>query len=158
MTDCEGTPVAAGVPPETARAALEKLLASPHFRNARRLSELLRFLGTKAIASETAQVDEYLIAVEVYGRDPDFDPRVDPIVRVEADRLRAKLRGYYEAEGRDDPIRIRLPLASYAPVCEAAPQPGPPIATARRRPLRLTLAELPRYPGPLSRLPRARTQ
>ena len=130
MTDLEVTPADASVPPETAQAILKKLLASPHFSNARRLSEFLRFIALKAAAGDAAQVDEYLIAHEVYGRDAGYDPKVDSIVRVEANRLRAKLRDYYEAEGRDDPVRMRLPLDSYAPVFEAAPQPvscrGPP--------------------------------
>jgi TolB-like protein/Flp pilus assembly protein TadD len=144
MGDREETPGGAGVPPETARAILEKLLASPHFSNSRRLREFLRFITLKAIAGETAKIDEYLIAFEIYGRDPDYDPKVDSIVRVEANRLRAKLRDYYEAEGRDDAVRIQLPLASYAPVFEVGPQPGlptvPPAAAAQRTPLRLTLA------------------
>jgi hypothetical protein len=72
-----------------AQATLEKLLASPHFPNARRLSEFLRFVTLKAMADETAQADEYPIAFEIYGRDPDSDPKADSIVRVEANRLRA---------------------------------------------------------------------
>jgi TolB-like protein/Tfp pilus assembly protein PilF len=140
MTDREEPPVGASVSPETAQAALKKLLASPYFSNARRLSEFLQYIALKAMAGETAQIDEYLIAFEIYGRDPDYDPKVDSIVRVEANRLRAKLRDYYEAEGRGDPVRIRLPLQSYVPVFEAAPQPAPPIAAARRTPVRLTVA------------------
>jgi TolB-like protein/Tfp pilus assembly protein PilF len=143
MTERETTTVDAGVPPETAQAMLKKVLASPHFANARRLSEFLRFITLKAAAGETAQVDEYLIASEIYGRNPDYDPKVDSIVQVEANRLRAKLRDYYEAEGRGDPVRIRLPLDSYTPVWEAA-QPDPdadsPATAPRRTPLRLTLA------------------
>ena len=108
MSDLEGTSVEASVPPETARATLQKVLASLHFSNSRRLGELLGFIAQKAIAGEMAEVNEYLIAFEIYGREPDYDPKVDSIVRVEANRLRAKLRGYYEAEGRDDAVRIRL--------------------------------------------------
>jgi hypothetical protein len=59
---------------------------------------------------------EYSIGIEVYGRKPDFDPRVDAIVRVEASRLRGKLREYYDSAGRTDPIRIELPKGSYAPL------------------------------------------
>jgi TolB-like protein/Flp pilus assembly protein TadD len=144
MTDCERNPADAGVPPEIARATLHKVLASPHFSGSRRLSEFLRLIALKAIAGETARVNEYLIAFEVYGRDPDYDPKADSIVRVEANRLRAKLRAYYEVEGHEDPVRIRLPLESYIPVFEAAP-PGAgfaatPITAVRRTPLRLTLA------------------
>jgi len=139
MTGSADHGVDAGVQPESAQAALEKVLASPHFSNSRRLSEFLRCSGSRAIAGEAAGLDELLIARQIYGRDPDYDPRVDSIVRVEANRLRAKLRAYYEAEGGRDPVRIRLPQDSYIPVFEAAPEPAPPGA-ARKRPLLLTLA------------------
>ncbi|HLY19290.1 MAG TPA: tetratricopeptide repeat protein [Bryobacteraceae bacterium] len=139
MTDREGAPGEAPVSPETAPAILTKLLGSPHFSNARRLREFLRFVVSKAAAGETARISEHLIAMEVYGRDADYDPAVDSIVRVEANRLRAKLRDYYEAEGRDDPVRLRLPADSYVPVLESAP-PGTAAAPQRRTPLRLTLA------------------
>jgi serine/threonine-protein kinase len=144
MTDRNGAPVDGGVCPSIAEAMLEKVLASPNFSNARRLSEFLRFIVLKAAAGETEQIDEHLVAVEIYGRPQDFDPKTDSIVRVEANRLRAKLSAYYEAQGCDDPVRIRLPLESYVPVFEA---PSPPAATssmpltmARHTPMRLILA------------------
>lgn len=55
--------------------------------------------------------------MEVFGRGPDFDPAVDAIVRVDAGRLRARLRDYYEGEGRNDPLRIDIPKGGYALVC-----------------------------------------
>jgi L-aspartate-alpha-decarboxylase len=61
------------------------------------------------------EINEYSIGVEVYDRPTAFDPRIDSTVRVEAGRLRAKLREYYEAEGRDSAIRIQLPKGSYSP-------------------------------------------
>jgi TolB-like protein/Tfp pilus assembly protein PilF len=65
--------------------------------------------------------------VEVFGRPADFDPAIDPIVRIEATRLRDKLRDYYSTEGRNDPVRIELPKGSYAPLIElqAASAPTP---------------------------------
>lgn len=138
--DREGSPASPGLPPETAQLLLKKLLASPHFTNARRLSEFLRLITLRAAAGQTAQIDESYIAMEIYGRHPDYDPRVDHIVRVEASRLRAKLRDYYEAEGRDDAVRIRLPQDSYRPVFEAAPGASAPAARPRRTPLPLALA------------------
>jgi len=116
------------VTPETAQAVLQKLLASRQFANARKLSEFLKFVTLKTTAGETAQIKEYVIALEVYGRRPDYDPKVDSIVRVEASRLRAKLREYYDSEGRNDPIRLQFPLGSYVPVFETLPEP-PGIAT-----------------------------
>jgi TolB-like protein/Tfp pilus assembly protein PilF len=125
-----------GLPPDAA-AMLQKVLASPQFTNARRLSEFLRWITLKAAAGERERVTESRIAVEIYGRQPDYDPQADSIVLVEANRLRAKLRDYYEAEGRQDPVRIRLPLDSLVPVFEAGTQP---TTTARRIPIRLTAA------------------
>jgi len=144
VTGGDGSSLGWGVTPEAAQSALKKLLDSPYLSNSRRLSEFLQFIVRKAIAGGIAKVDESLIAFEVYNRDPDYDPTVDSIVRVESSRLRAKLRDYYEAEGRDDAVRIRLPLDSYTPVFEVAAQahssapPPPPVA--RRTPFTLTLA------------------
>lgn len=131
------------MPLETAQAILQKILASPHFSKARRLSEFLRFVVLKTTSGESEEVTEDLIALKIYGRGAGYDPKVDSIVRVEANRLRAQLRAYYEAEGRLDPIRVRLPPESYVPVFEAASQfpapAAPPPTTARHTPLRLTL-------------------
>ncbi len=124
---------------ETARAILKKLLASPHFSNARRLGEFLQLITLKAASGDAARVDERLIASEIYGRHPDYDPAVDPIVRVEANRLRARLHEYYETEGRSEPVRLSLPPDSCVPLFEVAPV-TPPAAPARRPPLRLAAA------------------
>jgi hypothetical protein len=89
--------------------ALDHLLASPPFENSERLCRFLRFVIKKALDGEGAAIKEYSIALEVYGRPSSYDPKVDSIVRVEASRLRTKLREYYETEGREDDIRIELP-------------------------------------------------
>jgi len=101
---------------EVVRVNLEKAIASSPFATADRLRRFLRYIVEKSLAGEADVLKEYPIGVEVYGRKPDFDPRVDAIVRVEASRLRGKLREYYEAAGRDDPIRIELPKGTYAPL------------------------------------------
>ncbi len=102
---------------------LEELLRTPRFAGAERISRFLRFVVAKTLAGEAAEIKETLIATEVYGRRPDYDPRADSIVRVEASRLRAKLKDYYENEGAADAIRIDLPKGSYVPVfLELAPQ------------------------------------
>jgi TolB-like protein len=101
---------------EVVRVNLEKAIASSPFATADRLRRFLRYIVEKSLAGEVDVLKEYPIGVEVYGRKPDFDPRVDAIVRVEASRLRGKLREYYEAAGRDDPIRIELPKGTYVPL------------------------------------------
>jgi TolB-like protein len=132
------------------RRQLDRILASEGFANAERMSRFLQFVVERALAGESDQVKEYLVGVEVFGRDEQYDPRLDSIVRVEARRLRAKLDEYYAREGANDPVMITMRRGTYAPAFdvrepEAAPRepdpptPQPALATARRRP-RLALA------------------
>lgn len=93
-------------------ALIERFSRSP------RIVELLTHLCEKYFAGETEQLNELQIAVEVFGRSRDFDRSQDAIARVEAHRLRKKLREYYEAEGRSHHIQISLPPGSYIPVFE----------------------------------------
>jgi TolB-like protein len=101
--------------PEEIRAQLQRILESPVFSTALRLSQFLQFVVVRSIEGQAAAIKEYLIGVEVYNRAPSYDPKADSIVRAEASRLRAKLREYYEADGKNDPIRIDLPKGSYTP-------------------------------------------
>lgn len=103
-------------PEEQVQAALERILATRHFAQTPRLSAFLRLVVAKALRGESGQIKEYLIGAEVYERDENYDPRVDSIVRVEATRLRARLRTYYETDGRNDALRIELPKGSYVPL------------------------------------------
>ena len=114
------------------RAALDRVLASPGFVNAGRLSRMLRFVVERALAGEADQLKEYLLGVDVFDRPSDYDPRLDSIVRVEARRLRAKLAEYYQAEGAGELLRFRLPKGGYAPVFERAPMPAPVAAPPER--------------------------
>lgn len=70
----------------------------------------------RALAGQTEVVKEYHIGVEVFGKPDSWDPRIDPIVRVEFNRLRQKLRQYYEEAGADDAIIIEFPARGYVPV------------------------------------------
>src|SRR5690349_11377959 len=101
---------------DNVRLQLAKILASPEFVNAERLSHFLRFVVDKNQAGEGNHLKEYVIGIEVYGRNQLFDPRTDSIVRVEAGRLRQKLERYYHHEGLRDPIVISLPKGRYTPV------------------------------------------
>src|SRR5262249_17413395 len=99
-------------------------LATPPFQRSPRQSAFLRFVVEKALAGEADQIKEYEIAVQVYGRSPDHSTRVDPIVRVEAARLRSKLLEYYAGAGAGELMRISLPKGSYVPeftLAEAGP-------------------------------------
>jgi TolB-like protein/Flp pilus assembly protein TadD len=95
---------------------LERILASPTFRQGDRLKRFLTFIVSEAVAGRRHELKEYVIGVQVFGKEETFDPRTDPIVRVQARRLRAKLVRYYRDEGRADETLIELPKGGYAPV------------------------------------------
>lgn len=100
------------------KAALEAVLASAVFAQAGRSRELLRFVVAETIAGRGERLKGYTIAVEVFGRSADFDAQSDPLVRVEAGRLRKRLTEYYHGHGRNDRVRIELPRGGYAPTFE----------------------------------------
>jgi len=114
------------------RAELERLLASQEFRNSERRSRLLKYLVEKAVAGEP--VKEYSIGVDVFDKSPDYDPRIDPAVRVEMGRVRTRLADYYAGEGKANRERLEFPKRSYTPALQAA-DPSP---AATRRPWPLT--------------------
>jgi hypothetical protein len=78
------------------RNELERIIDSESFRNARRLRAFLRFIVEETLAGRSADIKEYAIGVAVCGRPESFDPKVDPIVRVDATRLRSRLELYYQ--------------------------------------------------------------
>ncbi|MBI3696829.1 MAG: hypothetical protein HY238_18580 [Acidobacteria bacterium] len=118
------------------QAQLSKILASPVFAGSDRMSRFLRFTVERALRGEGDRLKEYLLGVEVFDRRSSYDPRIDPIVRVEARRLRSKLEKYYETEGRGDPVRIDFPKGGYSPVLRERDRAAP-------APERRTIAVLP---------------
>jgi serine/threonine-protein kinase len=99
-----------------ARDQLDRVLSSATFRQVDRLKRFLRFIVDEALGGRGDQLKEYVIGVQVFDKDASFDPRADPIVRVQARRLRARLVRYAREEGGSDPIVIELPKGGYAPV------------------------------------------
>ncbi len=95
---------------------LDRILRSETFQHADRLKRFLTFIVTEAIAGRQADLKEYVIGVQVFLKKDTFDPRTDPIVRVQARRLRAKLVRYYREESQTDAITIELPKGGYVPV------------------------------------------
>ena len=89
------------------------------------MARFLRLAVERTLEGRSDELKEYLIGVEVFDRKPSYDPRVDPIVRVEARRLRAKLKQYYEGDGRGDPLLIEFATGTYAPQFRAAGEPAP---------------------------------
>jgi adenylate cyclase len=101
---------------EAVRKQLDRVLASPGFGRNERLSRFLRFVVDRHLEGRDQELKESLIAVEVFGRKPDYDPKQDSIVRSEAARLRARLVEYYAGGGKDDALVIELPKGGYTPV------------------------------------------
>lgn len=110
-------------------AALDRVLGSSVFRGPGRASRFLQFAANKTLSGEGSQLKEYRIGLEVFGRSAAFDPRIDPIVRVEARRVRQKLQQYYDGEGANDPVRMEMPRGSYVITFAGPPQ------TTRAQPL-----------------------
>jgi tetratricopeptide (TPR) repeat protein len=127
--------------------ARHRLTASSTFGRSRRLVRLLEFTIDAAIGGRADEIKESTLGSEVYDRGPDFDPRVDGIVRVEATRLRQKLAEYYQGAGQSDPIRIEYPKGSYVPTFRLAPAIAdtPPAVAAAVSPAP-EIVESPRPP------------
>ena len=93
---------------------LERVLQSRVFERAQRSQRFLRYLVEAALEEPPVSVKEYTIAIDVFDRDADYDPSVDATVRVEASRLRGRLREFFDEEGRNDPWLIEVPKGGYA--------------------------------------------
>ena len=105
------------LPDAVVRAQLERILASEVFSRSQQLRRFLSFIVEQRLAGQGHSLKESVLAHELYGKGTDFDGGTDPVVRVDARRLRDKLREY--DEGRSDPVVISLPKGSYVPVFEA---------------------------------------
>jgi len=116
------------------RAGLDRVNASSGFATSPRMCRFLSFVVEKTLSGEAETLKEYRVGIEVFDRGQDFDPRTDTIVRVEARRLRKKLEEYYQAEGRLDPVVIRLAAGGYVPAFEIrrGPQLRPSVFTRGR--------------------------
>src|SRR5690349_21334834 len=103
------------VTPDEIRAALQRMIVSDVFSRSPQLGAFLRFVVEAVLHGRGDRIKAYTIGVEVLRRDTSFDPQVDPIVRVEATRLRRAIERYYAGAGQDDLIIIDLPRGSYVP-------------------------------------------
>ncbi|SFB98968.1 TolB amino-terminal domain-containing protein [Bosea sp. CRIB-10] len=133
------------IAPEDIRAQLDRVLASDIFRSAPQLTAFLSYVVEQALAGRSGELKGYTIAVEAFGRPAEFDPQSDPIVRVEAGRLRKALNLYFAADGVRDPVRITIPVGAYVPsftrsglpepdAVSPAAEPATPLPPAAGRP------------------------
>lgn len=127
-----------GEPNALVEAALDQLLSWPGLSRSPQLAKFLNYIVRAKLGGDEASIKAYSIAVDVFGRPPTFDPQSDPIVRVQARRLRALLGEYYAGEGSGSPVRIYLPVGRYvpeflgrddvsAPESAVEPVPGPVV-------------------------------
>ncbi len=101
---------------EAERTELQTVLQSHLFTRSPALTHLLSYLCEKTFAGESTQIKEYSVGLDVFDRSDSFDQDTDSIVRVQANRLRKRLREYYASEGADHPLQISIPVGQYIPV------------------------------------------
>src|SRR2546421_309839 len=102
-------------PPDDVRAQVQRMIASDVFTSSPQLVSFLLFVVEAQLRGHGERLKGYTIGVEVLRRDASFDPQIDPIVRVEATRLRRAIERYYAGPGQQDAIIIDLPRGSYVP-------------------------------------------
>lgn len=123
-----------GADADAIRAHVARVTSSELFVGAERLCRFLHFTVESKLNGREADVKEYTLGREVFDRGETYDPRLDPIVRVEARRLRSRLAEYYGGPGRDEALRLEYPKGSYLPVVSGAiaRTAGSPAPSARR--------------------------
>lgn len=101
---------------EGIRRELTRVLSSAQFRSSERSRQFLEFVVEQTLSGDPDRIKAYTIAIDCFGREPNFDPQIDPYVRIVARRMRRALRHYYEEEGAESEIRIDVPKGSYVPL------------------------------------------
>ncbi len=107
------------------REVMSRILASKHFINAPTKQKFLQLLCDSYLTGRASELNEYMIGCEVYGRDANYNPALDPIVRVGAHGLRKRLEAYYKGVGKHDEIVLDIPTGSYVPAFNRRPNPLP---------------------------------
>lgn len=116
-------------------AELDRILQSRFLRESKQLSALLSHTVHETLAGREDGLKEYSLGLQVFHRPPDYDPRNDAIVRVQASLLRKRLAEYYEHDGHNSRLRIELPRGGYVARFQEVPMPehlpAPPDVEAR---------------------------
>ena len=113
--DTDGKHAPHDVAPAEVWSEVQRIRTSHLMSGCNRLLQLLDFVVGSTLRGDSGHLKETTIGVEVFGRSPDYDPKVDTIVRSQAWRLRTKLRKYYSSEGANDPMVIDIPTGQYVP-------------------------------------------
>jgi len=118
------------------REQLERILASPQFRNSKRYAAVLKYIVEQSLAGNADRLKERTIGVDVFGREPDYDTASDHVVRSAMAEVRKRLSNYYQEASQRDEIQLELQPGCYVPQFRSEPRPlrakpVPPPATAR---------------------------
>ncbi len=119
MVEEVATPVAS-LDSDLIAKQLHRILASKTFRQADRIKRFLGFIVKETVEGRAEKLKEFSVGVEVFGRDSSFDPRFDPIVRVQARRLRSQLEKYYAEEAGPEELILEVPKGRYAVIFKSA--------------------------------------
>lgn len=103
------------MPADRIQRQLKRILASPAFRATEAQKAFLEFVVKKTLSGNSEEIKGYTVATRVFGRREDFDQATDPIVSIQANKLRRALEHYYLTTGNKDPVRIEIPKGSYVP-------------------------------------------
>ena len=136
------TALAPGISPDAILEQLDRILSHPEFRATRQQRAFLQFVVTETLEGREHEIKGYTVATQVLGRKANFDPKSDPAVSIQANRLRNALERYYLVAGNEDPIRIDIPKGTYVPtfhlqqahILDAASSPEQPTRLEERDP------------------------
>ncbi len=138
--------------PELVKDALGRIVNSKNFVEAGRARRFLEYVVSEKLAGRASQLKAYNIALEVFDRHEEFDPQSNPLVRVEAGKLRRLLELYYLTEGKDDPVQITIPKGGYGPLLTSrvAEEPKEAIPVERDS-TDVAAVDVARWLGPVPR-------
>lgn len=105
----------AALEPTAITKELQRVVSSAELARSEQLKRFLAFIVEESLAGRAGKIKEYTVALAVLGRDDAFDPTIDPVVRIQAGRLRRALERYYLVEGKNNPVRIEIPKGGYRP-------------------------------------------
>ncbi len=94
----------------------QRIAASQFFAKGPKLRAFLLYICENSLLGRNEDLSTQLIGTRVFGRDPDYIPSEDNIVRVEARELRKRLAAFFATEGSAEPLIVEIPKGSYAPV------------------------------------------
>lgn len=123
---------------------LERILSSPLFKNSKRYPNLLRFVVERSLQGHPEPLKERTLGVEVFGRDPNYDTNLDPVVRTTAVEIRKRIAQYYHEPGHESEIRIDFPPGTYLPEFRMPQQAPVPVVSSEPAPnKRILLTAIP---------------